>query len=321
MIGRQQPASRGSGIVRAIQRRLARLPTALTGLNEGTTFVPMEDAVWRGYEAMEKLGHPPERPSGLSTGFGALDDLIGGLRPGQLILVGAAPGLGSSTLGLNLLRAASVAEDHASALVSLDHSQGETVMRLMSAEARIPFTRVRTGTLTDDDWTKLAQPMADISSAAMFIDDSPNVTVREICRRVRALKRQHDLRLLVIDRVDLIAPPFKVGSHIGSREQDAATFGALAKELDLAIVAICQLARSRRADTRPQLTDLRHEHRSLARQADVVILLHREDAYERESPRAGEADLIVIKNRNGPPRSVVVSAQFHYSRLVEIPNL
>jgi len=192
-------------------------------------------------------------------------------------------------------------------------------MRLLSAEARVPLTHMRSGSMSDEDWTRLARRMGEVSSAPLFIDDSPNMSMMEIRAKCRRLKQRHDLRLVIVDYLQLMSGARKVES----RQQEVSEFSRalklLAKELEVPVVAISQLNRGpeQRTDKKPLLSDLR-ESGSLEQDADVVVLLHREDAYERESPRAGEADLIVAKHRNGPTATVTVAFQGHYSRFVDM---
>jgi replicative DNA helicase len=173
--------------------------------------------------------------------------------------------------------------------------------------------------MTDEDWTRLARRMSEVAEAPLFIDDSPNMTMMEIRAKCRRLKQRHDLRMVVVDYMQLMTS----GKRVESRQLEVSEFSRslklLAKELDVPVVAISQLNRGpeQRTDKKPLLSDLR-ESGSLEQDADMVILMHREDAYERESPRAGEADLIVAKHRNGPTRTITVAFQGHYSRFVDM---
>jgi replicative DNA helicase len=225
----------------------------------------------------------------------------------------------NSTLGLDLCRSASIRHQLTSVIFSLEMGRNEITMRMLSAEARVALHHMRSGTMSDDDWTRLARTMSSVSEAPLFIDDSPNMSMMEIRAKCRRLKQRHDLRLVVVDYLQLMTS----GKRVESRQQEVAEFSRsmklLAKELDVPVVAISQLNRGpeQRTDKRPQLSDLR-ESGAIEQDADMVILLHREDMYERESPRAGEADLIVAKNRNGPTANVVVAFQGHYARFVDM---
>jgi replicative DNA helicase len=225
----------------------------------------------------------------------------------------------NSALALDIARAASVKAGLTSVLFSLEMSRNEITMRLLSAESRVPLQAMRTGQLGEDDWTRLARRMSEVVDAPLFIDDSPNMSMMEIRSKCRRLKQRNDLRLVVIDYLQLMSSPKRVENRQQEVSELSRSLKLLAKELNVPVVALAQLNRGpeMRTDKRPLLADLR-ESGSIEQDADVVILLHREDAYERESPRAGEADLIVAKHRNGPTTTVTVAFQGHYSRFVDM---
>ncbi len=236
-----------------------------------------------------------------------------------MIVLAARPAIGKSTLGLDIARSASIKHSMTSVIFSLEMSRTEITMRLLSAEARIPLQKLRQGKLDDSDWTKMARTMGELTDAPLFIDDSPNMSLMEIRAKCRRLKQRHDLKLVIIDYLQLM----QSGKRVESRQQEVSEFSRalklLAKELEVPVIAISQLNRGpeARTDKRPMMSDLR-ESGSIEQDADMVILLHREDAYERESPRAGEADFIVAKHRNGPTDTITVAFQGHYSRFVDM---
>jgi replicative DNA helicase len=225
----------------------------------------------------------------------------------------------NSTLGLDFARSASIKHGMTSCVFSLEMSRTEIVMRMLSAEAKIRLADMRAGTMTDDDWTRLARRMSEISEAPMFIDDSPNMTIMEIRAKARRLKQRHDLKLIILDYMQLMTS----GKKVESRQQEVSEFSRqlklLAKELEVPLVAISQLNRGpeQRTDKKPMLSDLR-ESGSLEQDADMVMLISRPDAFERDDPRAGEADLILAKHRNGPTATITVAHQLHYSRFADI---
>ena len=227
----------------------------------------------------------------------------------------------NSTLALDLCRAASINHNLTSVFFSLEMTRSEITMRLLSAEAKVPLNHIRNGNMSDDDWAKMARHMGKVSSAPMFIDDSPNMTMMEIRAKARRLKQRHDLKLIVIDYMQLMSS----GKKVESRQLEVSEFSRqiklLAKELELPIIALSQLNRGpeQRGDKRPMMSDLR-ESGSLEQDADMVILLHRDDVYEKESTRPGEADLIVAKHRNGATRDITVAFQGHYSRFVDMAH-
>jgi replicative DNA helicase len=225
----------------------------------------------------------------------------------------------NSTLGLDFMRSCSIKSRLASVIFSLEMSKSEIVMRLLSAEAKIKLADMRSGRMNDDDWTRLARRMSEISEAPLYIDDSPNLTMMEIRAKARRLRQKADLRLIVIDYMQLMTS----GKKHESRQVEVSEFSRhlklLAKELEVPVVAISQLNRGpeQRTDKKPMLSDLR-ESGSLEQDADMVILLHRPDAFERDDPRGGEADFILAKHRNGPTKTVTVAHQLHLSRFANM---
>jgi replicative DNA helicase len=279
----------------------------------------LEDVLQQAFDEIEAMGSRGTELYGVPTGFRELDELTNGFHAGQLIVIAGRPGMGKSTLGMDALRAASIKNQLSSVLFSLEMSRSEITMRLLSAEAQILLSHLRTGQMTDQDWNRLARRMGEIAQAPMFIDDSPNMSMMEIRAKARRLKQRHDLKLVVVDYLQLMSSPKRVENRQQEVAEMSRSLKLLAKELEVPVVAISQLNRGaeQRQDKRPQMADLR-ESGAIEQDADMVILLHREDAYERESPRAGEADLIVAKHRNGQTKDVVVSSQLHYSRFVDM---
>jgi replicative DNA helicase len=282
-------------------------------------YVPLEELLQPTMDEIDSIASRGGLSLGVPTGFADLDDLTNGLHPGQMIIVAARPGVGKSTLAMDFLRSCSITHGMTSAMFSLEMSKTEIVMRLLSAEAKVKLGDMRAGKMSDDDWTRLARRMGEISEAPLFIDDSPNLTMMEIRAKARRLKQRHDLRMVVVDYMQLMTS----GKKVESRQQEVSEFSRslklLAKELEVPVIAISQLNRGpeQRTDKRPQVSDLR-ESGSLEQDADMVILLHRPDAFERDDPRAGEADIIVGKHRNGPTATITVAHQLHLSRFVDM---
>ena len=257
--------------------------------------------------------------TGIPTGFRDLDDLTHGFHGGQMIIVAARPAMGKSTMALDFARAAAVQHGMTAAFFSLEMGRNEIAMRLLSAEAKIQFQDLRKGDIRDDDWDKMSLAVDKLNEVPLFIDDSPNMSLMEIRAKCRRLKQRHNLKVVVLDYLQLLSS----GKRVESRQQEVSEFSRtlklLAKELDVPIIALSQLNRGseQRTDKRPQVSDLR-ESGSIEQDADMVLLLHREEVYDRESPRAGEADIIVAKNRNGPTRDIVVAFQGHYARFQDM---
>jgi replicative DNA helicase len=290
---------------------------AVTERRESEDYVQLSELLPAAYDEIEKISSGVAG-EGVKTGFKDLDALTNGFHPGNMIVLAARPAVGKSTLGLDIARYASIHKRETSVIFSLEMSRSEITMRMLSAEARVPLNNIRSGQLGEEEWAKMARRMGEISDAPLFIDDSPNLSLMEIRAKSRRLKQRHDLKLIVIDYLQLMTS----GKRVENRQQEVSEFSRqlklLAKELNVPVVAISQLNRSpeQRSDKKPMLSDLR-ESGSIEQDADVVILLHRDDLYDSQN-RSGEADLIVAKHRNGPTRTITVSAQLHLARFTDM---
>jgi replicative DNA helicase len=259
--------------------------------------------------------------TGIPTGFQQLDEITNGLHPGQMVTVAGRPGSGKSTLALDFARSSAVKHQKPTAIFSLEMGKIEIMMRLFSAEAGVALQSMRSGHMSDQDWTRLARRSSELAEAPLYIDDSPNLTMMEIRAKARRLKQRHDLQLIVIDYLQLMTS----GKRVESRQQEVSEFSRatklLAKELEVPVVVLSQLNRSseQRTDKKPMLSDLR-ESGSIEQDSDMVLLVHRPDLYEPETERAGEADLIIAKHRNGPTATVAVAFQGRYSRFADMPS-
>ncbi|MFT4230875.1 MAG: replicative DNA helicase [Microbacterium sp.] len=291
----------------------------VTGSQNAEDYVPLEVALDAAVAEMGAAAGREGQLTGVPTGFADMDRLTNGLHPGQLVIIAARPALGKSTLALDFARAAAIEHGLPTIFFSLEMGRSEIAMRLMSAEAAVPLQAMRKGTLDNRDWRTIAATQGRINEAPLYIDDSPNMTLVEIRAKCRRLKQRVGLKMVVIDYLQLMTS----GKRVESRQQEVSEFSRalklLAKELGVPVVALSQLNRGpeQRADKKPALSDLR-ESGSLEQDADMVILLHREAAYEKENPRAGEADLIVAKHRNGPTETITVAFQGHFSRFTDM---
>ena len=281
-------------------------------------YASLSDAVTIAIDEMEAASGRDGELTGVPTGFRQLDELTNGLHPGHLIIVGARPAMGKSTLALDFARSASVKHHCPTIFFSLEMGRSEIAMRLMAAEATISMQDMRKGRLGTDDWTKIAATRGRINDAPLYIDDSPNMSLVEIRAKCRRLKQKMGLKLVVIDYLQLMTS----GKRVESRQQEISEFSRalklLAKELQVPVIALSQLNRGpeQRADKRPALSDLR-ESGSIEQDADIVILLHRDSAYDRDQPNP-DADLIIAKHRAGPTDTVTVAFHGRYSRFADI---
>lgn len=288
---------------------------AVSRAGNGEDYVPLFDSIEAAVEEMERAQSRGGDMVGVPTGFSELDAYTHGLHGGQFIIVAARPAVGKSTLALDFARNAAIKHKKPVIFFSLEMGRAEIAMRLLSAESRIYLQNMRKGELSDNDWQRLAGVRGEINSAPLYIDDSPNLTLVEIRAKCRRMAQRVGLEMIVIDYLQLMTS----GKKVESRQQEVSEFSRalklLAKELNVPLVAISQLNRnSEKSDNKvPEISQLR-ESGSLEQDADVVILLHREAMFDREHPRAGEADLILAKQRNGPTGTIVVNFLGQFSK-------
>jgi replicative DNA helicase len=232
---------------------------AIADKRTGEDYIPLSEIMPGALDEIEAIGSRGGQMTGVPTGFTDLDSLTNGLHPGQMIIIAARPAIGKSTLALDFARAASIKHGLTSAFFSLEMGRNEITMRLLSAEARVALHAMRSGTMQDEDWTRLARRMSEVAEAPLFIDDSPNMSMMEIRAKCRRLKQQHDLRIVIIDYLQLMTS----GKRVESRQVEVSEFSRslklLAKEIGVPVVALSQLNRGpeQRTDKRPMVSDLR----------------------------------------------------------------
>ncbi|MER3557901.1 MAG: replicative DNA helicase, partial [Thermus sp.] len=272
---------------------------------------PLRELVHETFEHIEDLFQNKGETSGVRTGFKELDQLIGGLLPGSLNILAARPAMGKTAFALTIAQHAALKDRIPVAIYSLEMPAGQLVLRMLCSEARIDMNRVRQGALTDRDFSRLVDVAGRLSEAPIFIDDSPDLTLMELRARARRLKAREEIGLLVVDYLQLISSPSKNGEN---RQQEIAAISrglkGLARELSVPVLALSQLSRAveARPNKRPMLSDLR-ESGSLEQDADLVMFIYRDEYYNPHSEKAGIAEVIVGKQRNGP--TGVVELQFH----------
>ncbi|WP_416477056.1 replicative DNA helicase [Streptomyces sp. LKA04] len=259
---------------------------------------------------------------GLKTGFTDFDSLTGGLQPGQFVLIAARPAMGKSVLGGDFARYTAIRNDIPTVFFSLEMGRKELEKRFLSAHSTYPLHWMKSkGPIDDAKVMQLVAAGKDMQASPLHIVADTGVTLAKIRSHCRRVQRRHGLGLVVIDYLQLMG-----GESVGkgdNRQQEVSRISrglkTLAMDLEVPVVALSQLNRGpeQRQDKKPMVSDLR-ESGSLEQDADIVILLHREDAYDKESPRAGEADLIVAKHRNGPTATITVAFQGHYARFVDM---
>jgi replicative DNA helicase len=317
-------ASGSANIVGSVDDVVDRAQAEIYDVTERRTsedYVHIESLLQSTLDEIDKISSTGGIGTGIPTGFHQLDEITNGLHPGQMITVAGRPGSGKSTLALDIARSAAVKNGKATVIFSLEMGKLEIMMRLFSAEAGVALQNMRSGHMSDQDWTRLARRSSELAEAPLYIDDSPNLTMMEIRSKARRLRQRQDIQLIVIDYLQLMTS----GKRVESRQQEVSEFSRaiklLAKELDVPVVALSQLNRGpeQRTDKKPMLADLR-ESGSIEQDSDMVLLVHRPDLYEPETERAGEADLIIAKHRNGPTATIAVAFQGRYSRFADMPS-
>jgi replicative DNA helicase len=270
-------------------------------------------------DSIERATTPPSNDDRVPTGFIDLDALLcGGWAPGQLVVIGARPAMGKSTLAADFARGAAIRYKIPTLFESLEMGKDELSDRILSAEARIALHHLKQGICTDDDMVRAARRAPDIAAAPLWINDGALLSLPMLRGRIRNLVRTQGLRLVIVDYLQLMQAP-----RAENRQQAVAEISRnlklIAKDFGITVVVLCQLNRGpeQRQEKKPMVSDLR-ESGAIEQDADIVILLHREDAYERDSPRAGEADLIVGKHRGGPTATITTAFQGHYSRFIDM---
>lgn len=301
----------------AVEQAQAELHAATTS-NTGSDF-DWRSAVYDIIDTIEANAARKDGITGISTGYIDVDRLTGGWAPGQLITIAGRPGIGKSVAGVDAIRTAAFRNGKSVALFSIEMPFAEVGQRIASAESRVPLHAIRTGQLDDRDWDKVITALRRVEDANLHVDASPNITIADIRSRSRRLKQRKGLDLIVVDYMQLLT----TANRRENRQQEVAELSRglklMAKELDCPVIALAQLNRGpeQRNDKRPQLADLR-ESGAIEQDSDVVVLLHRDDYYDKESPLAGSIDFIVAKQRNGPTDTITLACQLHWSRFADM---
>jgi len=289
------------------------------------TFSPVKNIIMEAFDKIEQLYASKGGITGLSTGFKDLDRLTAGLQPSDLILIAARPSMGKTAFVLNIARNVAVRDKRPVAFFSLEMSKEQLVQRLLCSEAPIDAQRLRIGDLKDDDWKRLVQAAEKLSSAPLYIDDTPGITVAEMRAKARRLKVEHNLGLVVIDYLQLMSGQSGSGRS-ENRQQEISEISrslkSLARELSVPVIALSQLSRGveSRQSKKPMLSDLR-ESGSLEQDADIVAFLYREDYYNPETESKNLAEVIIAKHRNGPVDTIVLNFQKQFTKFSDYSRM
>ena len=281
-----------------------------------TGFEPVGDIVRKSFKTIDELSEKRELITGIPSGFADLDQMTSGLQATDLIILAARPGMGKTSLALNIAQNASLKHGKTVGVFSLEMSKEQLVLRMLCSEARVDMHKLRTGYLSEKDWQKIIRAVSDLSTVKIFIDDSPALSPLEMRAKARRLKLEHGLDLLVVDYLQLMQGRGRFENRTQEIAGISRALKGLAKELHVPVLALSQLSRApeSRGDHRPQLSDLR-ESGALEQDADVVVFIYREDLYQEPTPETqGVAELIVGKQRNGPTGTVRVAFMKEFTR-------
>ena len=270
------------------------------GARARKSFVAIKDAAKDAYEQIIKRYENQGELSGLPSGFAELDERTSGLQKQDLIILAARPAMGKTTLALNIAEYAAMKTKKAVAVYSMEMSSGQLAQRLLSSIGRINANNLRSGALEEEDWSRLTMAIKMLTESKIFIDDTPALSPHELAFRARRLKREHDLGLIVVDYLQLMQVPGSKENRATEISEISRSLKALAKELDIPIVALSQLNRGleSRTDKRPVMSDLR-ESGGIEQDADIILFIYRDEYYNKESQDKGLAEVIISKHRNG----------------------
>jgi len=308
----------GSGEVAALVEHARSLMAEVDSAPVDADALVKTDQVFQ--ELVEDLDSPTEEAGLVPMPYADLAHVLPGLKPGQMMIIGARPGGGKSVMAADIARHAAIKHSVGTVMFSLEMTRKEMGMRIAAAEGSIDLGRMARREMTDEDWRKLAGVKERFDDAPFWMSDDFNIGLAHVRSHLNRLTRKHKIGLVIIDYLQLMAPGAKGENRQIEVSSMSRGLKKLAGEFGVAMVVLSQLNResTKRADKKPQLSDLR-ESGSLEQDSDVVLMLHREDLLEEESPRSGEVDLLLEKNRGGKPKVTITCAfQGHYSRIVDM---
>jgi len=280
-----------------------------------TSYSHIKEVLTRTFEHIEALYQRKEQVTGVPTGFIELDRLTSGLQPSDLIVIAGRPSMGKTAFALNITQYAAIHAGVSSVIFSLESAKEQIVERMLCAEARVNSQKLRTGFLSEEDWSKLTDAAGVLAEAPIYIDDTPNISVMELRAKARRLKAEKDIKLVVVDYLQLMAGDRRIENRQQQISEISRSLKALAKELNVPVIAISQLSRAveQREDKRPRLSDLR-ESGAIEQDADLVISLYREHYYTHNPEDEGIAEVIVNKQRRGPVDKIKLTFIKEYTR-------
>ena len=310
---------RPDDVIKAIDDAENRIYQVAQG-RQADTMAPISELLGANLDRLEEMYERGNAITGTPTGYLDLDDMLSGLQPSNLIVVGARPAMGKTSFGLGMAAHAALEANKAVLVFSLEMSQLELTQRMLCAEARVDAKAVRDGKLTEGDWSKIGHAVGRLAEAPIWIDDNPNVTVMEIRAKARRLKsRVGDVGMVVVDYLQLMTGRMAAESRQVEVSEISRGLKILAREIEAPVVALSQLSRGleMRQDKRPMLSDLR-ESGAIEQDADVVMFIYRDEVYNPESSDVGTAEIIVAKHRSGPTGTSRLAWLPHYTRFANM---
>lgn len=282
-------------------------------------FVPIRQVVLNAMERIERASKNKGNVTGIATGFIDLDYKTAGMQPADLILIAARPSMGKTAFALNIAQYVAFKSNEAIAIFSLEMSREQLVNRLFSLESRVDSQHIRTGNLSDREWEDLIEGAGIVGKSQLIIDDTPGIGVSELRSKCRKLKMEHDIKMVVIDYLQLMSGSGKTDSRQQEVSEISRALKALAREINVPVIALSQLSRAveQRPDHRPMLSDLR-ESGAIEQDADVVMFLYRDDYYHKDTEKKGIAEVIIAKQRNGPIGTVELAWLPDYTKFANL---
>jgi len=283
---------------------------------KGQGFQPMSSIVPKAFDRVTRLYDRQELITGIATGYDELDKMTAGFQPSDMIVLAARPSMGKTALAMNIVQHAAIIEKNPVAVFSLEMSMESLALRMLCSLGRIDSQRIRTGRLHESDWPKLTRATGMLADSPIFIDDTPGLTVLEMRAKARRLKSEHDIQMIVVDYLQLMQGKSGIENRAQEISDISRSLKAMAKELDVPVIALSQLNRSleNRPNKRPQLSDLR-ESGAIEQDADVIMFIYRDEVYNKaeDNPNRGLAEVIVGKQRNGPTGTVTLTFLGEYT--------
>ena len=285
------------------------------GQRSGSGFIALKDIVQPSIDRLDALSNSEDGITGVATGFDDLDKRTAGLQAGDLVVIAGRPSMGKTTLALNIAENAAIGHAVATGIFSMEMPKEQVTLRMIGSIGRVDQSHLRSGRLTEEDWTRINSSVSMMSSAPIFVDDAPGLTPTEVRARSRRLKREHDLGLVIVDYLQLMQVSGSTENRATEISEISRSLKGLARELNVPVVALSQLNRSveQRNDKRPVMSDLR-ESGAIEQDADVIIFIYREEVYDPETIKKGVADIIIGKQRNGPTGNFPLTFKGEYTK-------